>query len=257
MSQTIAEGHERELDEADLWECHPDDQPDKLHAEFSAVWDAEKRANAAAPSLFRALFRVCWPRLAALTLINIVGRVSGFAGPLLLQAVLRYLEDPAAPASTGYALAVCMFAVGLLSAIVNSQAMQVQMRGWTRVRAVCSLLVYRKTLRLTAASQAESSSGQVVNLMSSDAEKVGMMMFGLADPVLVPVQLAIYLVLIFQLLGTATWSGFGVMLGAFPVMALIMVGVAVATRDKSALADTRVRLMNEVLQVRACTGGCE
>jgi len=49
-------------------------------------------------------------------------------------------------------------------------------------------LVYEKSLNLTSASRHKSTTGEIVNLMAADSEKIGMMALSFNDAWLLPIQ---------------------------------------------------------------------
>ncbi len=92
------------------------------------------------------------------------------------------------------------------------------------------------------------STGQIVNLMAVDAEKCGMMFFLGWSSVLVPIQIAFILWLLYDTLGVAIFAGFGVVFIIVPCVLFCVLAIAKYTRFRMGISDQRVKLTNEVLQ---------
>lgn len=222
VNETVTAGHDRQLDESDLWTVAPDDQPEVLNEQFEAIWAEElKKPN---PSLLAAVRRLVYWRVVLALVFRVLLVTASFAGPILLQYILDWLVNPSAAQSEGITYALILFGFALFTGIVTSHNQRTFIRGWLQVKMTITTAIFRKSMRISvssgsgptegakegetgtdpaaaAAASSSISSGQIVNLMSNDADQLGMAIFNSFDAFLSPVQLIIALVLIYQKLG--------------------------------------------------------
>lgn len=102
-----------------------------------------------------------------------------FAGPLLLDGIVTYLNDAAEgrspPLWIGFAYTAVLLGSSLLQTALLHQYFHRAFRVGQHVRSGLILAIYNKTLRLSLASRAgaASSTGTITNLMSTDAKRLG------------------------------------------------------------------------------------
>jgi ABC-type multidrug transport system fused ATPase/permease subunit len=221
VNETVTAGHDRQLDESDLWKVAPDDQPEVLNEKFDAIWAEElKKPN---PSLISAVRRLVYWRVVLALVFRVLLVAASFAGPILLQYILDWLVNPNAAQSEGITYALILFGFALFTGIITSHNQRTFIRGWLQVKTAIITAIFRKSMRISVSSSGSGSgedgkakegekgsdpaasssisSGQIVNLMSNDADQLGMAIFNSFDAFLSPLQLIIALVLIYQKLG--------------------------------------------------------
>lgn len=98
------------------------------------------------------------------------------------------------------------------------------------------------------ASKSTATTGKIVNLMSVDAEKVAMMFLMLPQAIMVPVQAMVNIALIYKTMKGATFVGLGTIFVFVPFMAMCMKIQVKFSSKQSSLADTRLKITNELLQ---------
>ena len=115
-------------------------------------------------------------------------------------------------------------------------------------RNVLMTAIYRKALRLSPKARQERSTGQIVNLMSTDASKIDSALgWGLTLLACV-VQVLIAVALLLFTLGLSSLAGIAVIIVLIPVQGKI-VKVLQSIRQKAVTwTDKRVKLSNEILQ---------
>jgi hypothetical protein len=107
-----------------------------------------------------------------------------FSFPLLLNAILKYIEDtqsgaigPDSPGGVryrGYWLSTMLFvAISLKALAENAYFHRVNRCGY-QARIALSVAVYNKSLRLANAERQSTTLGELVNLMQIDSTKVEM-----------------------------------------------------------------------------------
>lgn len=177
-----------QLHQHDLFELPSSLQPAACQSRLWGCWRAELSGRAAAagrsPSLLRALASAYGSTYAVIGLLKLASDALNFAGPVLLNALLRHLSgipsspnsrssgksdalgggggllpDPSRPAF-GYAAAGGLAAALVLKALLGGQYGYRQGLLAAQLRAAITSSVYRKALLLNAASLAAVGTGE-------------------------------------------------------------------------------------------------
>jgi hypothetical protein len=115
------------------------------------------------------------------------------------------------------------------------------------VRTAVSTLLFLKSLRISAAGRAKTSTGQVVNMMSNDTAQLQRFLQFAGMTLVAPIQIIISLVLIYGQVGNATWVGVGFMLFLAPINIVVFSVVSKMRLKVLKYSDLRVKMMNEIL----------
>lgn len=94
-----------------------------------------------------------------------------FASPLLLRELIGHAANPNAPFWQGMVLTFAMFLVTFLLSIINGQYFLKTFIVGFRIRTGLISAIYRKSLRISSAAKKDTTVGEIVNLMSVDAQR--------------------------------------------------------------------------------------
>ena len=251
LSPLIAVGATRPLSDNDLFEVRTDYAAKVAAKRFEEEWAKEvRRAEAAgdrsSASLY-APFKAIYGRNYALAFLSkAVGDLLSFAQPMLLQLLLSSLGSQ----SLLYCMVVAfsLFVSGTLSTVTCNLYWRVTMVIGVQARNCLITAVYAKSLRLSPKARSERSTGQIVNLMSTDASKIDSALGWALTLVACLLQVVVAVALLVNTLGASSLAGVAVIVVLIPVQGKV-VGVLQAIRKKAVLwTDRRVKLSNEILQ---------
>lgn len=116
-----------------------------------------------------------------------------------------------------------------------------------RMRTALIAAIYRKALRMSNTARKESTVGEIVNLMSVDAQRFMDVTAYINMIWSAPLQIALALYFLWEILGPSVLSGLAVMIILIPVNALLAGKVRNLQIKQMKNKDERVKLMNEVL----------
>lgn len=119
-----------------------------------------------------------------------------------------------------------------------------------KVRTALISAIYRKSLLLSNAAKRESSTGEIVNLMSVDVQKIVDLLPLINTLWSAPFQIAVALYFLWGILGISSLAGLAVMGVLVPVNAIIggkAKRLQILQMEKK---DLRVKLMGEILAGR-------
>ncbi|CAK8671763.1 unnamed protein product [Clavelina lepadiformis] len=198
------------------------------------------------PSLFKAFVKTFGPFYLVSTVLDLIGVLLTFVSPQLLRGMIAFTKSDA-PAWQGYTLAVLLFLTAMLLSIVQQQDNHAVLTVGMRVRSGIIAAVYRKALTLSNAARKESTVGEIVNLMSVDAQR----MLDVTTCINVfwsaPLQIILSMYFLWQTIGPSTLAGLGVMVLLVPINAFIASRVHKYQTEQMKHKDERIKVMNEIL----------
>jgi ATP-binding cassette subfamily C (CFTR/MRP) protein 1 len=194
--------------------------------------------------------------------IKIFNTLLQFAFPLLLNAILKFIEDIQSGRITetdsfsqryrGYWLSVLLMAAMASKAITENAYFHRVFRAGYQARVAVSVAVYNKSLRLANAERQSTTLGELVNLMQVDASKLEMFVpqiHVLWDGIL---QIAGYMTILYTLIGWPCFAGMVLMIMAGPVQGVVMSKLYGLNQQMVKYTDARVKTTNEALQGIQC-----
>merc|ERR1712176_909274 len=137
--------------------------------------------------------------------------------------------------------------VPFIMSVLQTRAQSTFVHCGVFVRTSSSTMLYDKSLRVSAAGRAKTSTGQVVNMMSNDTMQLQRFLQFVGFTAVAPLQIIISLYLIYQQVGHAMWVGVAYMILLAPANGYIFGVIAKYRREVLGYSDKRVKLMNEIL----------
>ncbi|KAL8818729.1 MAG: hypothetical protein Q9223_002701 [Gallowayella weberi] len=136
MSPLISVGYTRQLNDADVWQLSFEFQHRTLHEKFRELGGTVVRRLLLANGL----------DLVILLSLGVLEALSNFAGPILLQQLLRAMENPHAPRSRAVTFAVISLFVRLVACQSSVFSLWYSRRSYERSRGEMITMMYEKTL---------------------------------------------------------------------------------------------------------------
>ncbi|XP_074640753.1 ATP-binding cassette sub-family C member 10-like [Tubulanus polymorphus] len=199
------------------------------------------------PTILHALHKAFGWEYYVIGLLKLMADIAGFAGPLLLNLLVSYIENRNEPVIHGYYYAGAMFASTLVTALCGSHFNYYVNVVGLKIRAALISAVYHKTLSVNSVTLGEFNSGEVVNFMSTDTDRVVNFCPSFHQFWSLPFQLAVSLYLLYKQVGLAFLAGLGVAVLLIPINKVIAVKIAKLSKEMMGQKDSRVQLMNEIL----------
>ncbi|NXU18762.1 MRP7 protein, partial [Pardalotus punctatus] len=218
--------------------------PHQLQA--ARVCDRPHRAQGAV-RLLSVLHAAFGLRFYTLGLLKLAGSLLDFTGPLLLNLLVNFMESRQEPLSRGVLYALGLFAGSFLGALLRNQFTYEMNKMTLMVRAAVISAIYRKALRVSSASLARFTVGEIVNFMSTDTSRLVNFCLSFHELWSLPVQLAITLYLLYQQVGIAFLGGVTLALLLVPINKIIANRIMINSEKMLKHKDTRVKLMTEFL----------
>uniref|UniRef100_A0A3Q3ALX2 ATP-binding cassette sub-family C member 10 n=1 Tax=Kryptolebias marmoratus TaxID=37003 RepID=A0A3Q3ALX2_KRYMA len=197
--------------------------------------------------LLRVLHKAFGLRYYILGVLKIVVNISSFAGPLLLSSLVNFIEEKGDPVSWGVWYALGLFASTLLSSTLRNIFVFEVSKVALSARASLVSAIYAKSLRVSSCSLVGFTLGEVVNLMSTDTDRVVNFFNSFHELWSLPFRFSITLYLLYLQVGVAFLGGLCVALVLVPFNKFLASRILSNNKHMLKCKDNRVKLMTEIL----------
>lgn len=249
LSPLLSLGYRRPLQASDLPPLRPTFQAENLGRTLSTTWAARKSKAISRYSFIRATLDAYGGPFYAAGLLKLMGDICGISSPMLMGQIVRDLKMGGKLGMlSGVGLCFAIFALQMVNTLTVNTYFSITMQTGLRIRTATSTLLYGKALRLSAKARQSFSTGQIVNLMSTDAGRMEMAVSYVHYIWSGPFQIIVILALLFRLLGWIAFVGFVFLLVGIPIQSRITTRLSRYRKETAATTDKRVRLMQEIIQ---------
>ncbi|GFO42105.1 multidrug resistance-associated protein 1 [Plakobranchus ocellatus] len=199
------------------------------------------------PSLTWSLLRTFWLDVLLSQIFKLPYDFLIICNPLLLGQLVEFVEEQNPALWKGYILAVALFISMMMQSVLLNQVFHFSMALGLRLRTALVSAIFRKSLTMDNRARGESTVGQVVNLMSVDAEHVENVTSYAWAIWSSSLQIALSLYLLYTTVGVSMFAG-----AAFLFLLIPANGVATSIlghyqAEIMAFKDQRMKLLNEML----------
>ncbi|RVW50095.1 ABC transporter C family member 3 [Vitis vinifera] len=206
----IAEGNKKTLDLEDVPQLDTSNSVVGVFPAFSNKLQCDSGGSSGVTTLklVKALIFACWAEILLTAFLVLVNTLASYVGPYLIDTFVQYLNGRREFKNEGYLLAMAFFVAKLVECLsVRHWFFRLQQVG-IRIRAVLITMIYNKGLTLSCQSKQGHSTGEIINFMSVDAERIGDFSWYMHDPWMVIVQVTLALLILYKNLGLASVAAF-------------------------------------------------
>ncbi|XP_072298433.1 multidrug resistance-associated protein 1 [Eucyclogobius newberryi] len=216
-------------------------------ADESEILIVSSRPQTKEPSLFWALCLAFGPYFLISCLYKILHDVLMFVGPEILRLLISFINSSNSPLWHGFFYTGLLFVCNCVQSLILQQYFHVCFVSGMRVRTAIIGAVYRKALVISNAARRSSTVGEIVNLMSVDAQRFMDLIAYINMLWSAPLQVVLALYFLWQTLGPSVLAGVAVMVLMVPVNAFIAMKTKTYQVAQMKSKDNRIKLMNEML----------
>ncbi|KAG7506621.1 canalicular multispecific organic anion transporter 2 isoform X1 [Solea senegalensis] len=208
---------------------------------------SSQKAAPRQPSFLRALIKTFGPYFLIGSGFKLLQDCITFVNPQLLRMLIAFTKQKGVPDWWGYSLAFLMFFTAFLQTLILHHHFQYCFVTGMNVRTAIIGAIYRKALVITNSAKRSSTVGEVVNLMSVDAQRFMDLTTFLNMLWSAPMQIMLALYFLWQTLGPSVLAGVAVMIMLIPLNAVIAMKTRAYQVEQMQYKDARIKLMNEIL----------
>lgn len=147
----------------------------------------------------------------------------------------------------GITYTLALLGVSILSAFLNTETQYLCNQTGYRIRTALVNAIYRKSLTLSSSARRGTTNGEIVNLMSVDAQRFYELVPFLHIMWAGPMVLIICMYFLYDLLGVSAFAGLGTLVLLVPINGFIAGKLKYFQVKQMKKKDERIRTMNEIL----------
>ncbi|KAI8611102.1 P-loop containing nucleoside triphosphate hydrolase protein [Chytriomyces sp. MP71] len=245
-------GYSKDLEMEDLWALRIVDGAKYNSGVFSAAWNAQLRKGK--PSLLKALAHSYGLAFGAAAVFKALQDMLQFIQPTFLRYIMEFTNSWAPenkgheqPLSRGFSIAVMMLLCAIIQTFLLHQYFHTCIVIGMRVKAAVITAIYQKALRLSPAARQKSTVGEIVNLMSVDAGRIGDLTTYFHIIWSGPLQICLALYFLYYTLGVSIFAGVAIMLIMIPINGTLASYSRRLNKIQMGNKDKRTKLMDELL----------
>ncbi|KAG2462234.1 AB1C protein, partial [Polypterus senegalus] len=178
---------------------------------------------------------------------NKLGILSQILGTVFSRLMVSFTQDKSIFEWKGYMYAILLFVVALMQSMLLQQYFQRCFLMGMKVRTAIMAAVYNKALVVSGATRKESTVGEIVNLMSADAQRFVDVANFIHMIWSCPLQIIVSIVFLWEELGPSVMAGVGCMILLVPINGFLATKSKVFQLKNMNYKDKRMKLMNEIL----------
>ncbi|XP_075021177.1 multidrug resistance-associated protein 1 isoform X6 [Calonectris borealis] len=281
----MVQGYRRPLEAKDLWSLNKEDKSEEIVPGLARNWAKERAKTKRQPlnmlyspkkqqkssdsngdateeaealiikpsqksseaSLFKVLYKTFGPYFLMSFLFKAAHDLLMFAGPEILKLLISFVNNKAAPNWQGYFYTGLLFVCACLQTLILHQYFHICFVTGMRLKTAIVGVIYRKALVITNSARKTSTVGEIVNLMSVDAQRFMDLATYINMIWSAPLQVILALYLLWQNLGPSVLAGVAVMILLVPINAVMAMKTKTYQVAQMKSKDNRIKLMNEIL----------
>ncbi len=249
MTPMMKAGYKDYLTQDDMWNLRKRDTTRATGGVLQEAWALELEKKR--PSLWMAVFRGFTGPYLRGSVIKTFSDALAFVQPQLLRLLISFVDsyrgDNPQPIIRGAAIALAMFAVSVAQTVCLHQYFQRAFETGMRIKSALTAMIYAKSLKLSNEGRASKSTGDIVNYMAVDTQRLqdltqfGQMLWS------APFQIVLCMASLYQLVGWSMLAGVGAMVLMIPINGVIARIMKTLQKTQMKNKDSRTRLMTEIL----------
>lgn len=209
----------------------------------------KKKDGTSCPSIYKAVYLFARKKAAINALFAVISAISSYVGPYLIDDFINFLsEKKFRSLGSGYLLALAFLAAKMVETIAQRQWIFGARQLGLRLRSALISEIYQKGLRLSSKSRQSHTSGEIINLMSVDVQRMTDFIWYLNIIWMLPIQISLAVFVLHTNLGLGSLVALAATLS---VMALNVPLTRIQKQFQSKIMeskDDRMKATSEVLR---------
>ncbi|XP_042487487.1 ABC transporter C family member 3-like [Macadamia integrifolia] len=213
MGPLLALGYKKTLDLEDVPQLSNCDSAKVVFACFRNNLESDSNGsdnggNVTTLKLVKALILSTWKEILWTTLFSVVCIVASYVGPYLIDPFVIYLNSSRKSKYKGYVLVFTFFLSKLIRCLTERHLFFQLRKMSVKVRAALFSIIYKKSLKISRESKKNHTSGENINLMSVDVERISVFSWYMHNVWRVPVQFVLALLFLYNSFGLSSFGAF-------------------------------------------------
>jgi len=208
ISPLIALGNEKTLNHEDIPLLGTGDSAYGIFQTFRSKLESECGSvrNVTTLKLVKVLFLSTRQGILLSGLFAFLYTCASYVGPFLIDILVQYLNGEHTFHNEGYVLAAAFVAAKLLESLSDRHCMFRLQQVGVQVQSKLVAMIYAKGLTLSCQSKEVHTTGEIINLMTVDAERIGEFCWYMHRPWMCVLQVALALFILYRSVGVASMA---------------------------------------------------
>jgi len=246
LNPLLKKGYEGEIVERDLNYLREKDKSSRITNICLNAWREQGQMKRA--SFLKVLRKSFCGRFFFAGLLKLTFDISVFATPLIISELIRFTDSDQSQ-TWGLYLVALMFSIQFVGTLILHQYFTIVFRLGMYARAATIAMIYCKIFRLSCTSRASTNSGEIQNLVTTDAQSLRQQMTYLWLAVSSWVQIALATYLIYRYIGISMVIGLSsLFFFLMPIMIYIRGKIQKSQKALQECRDLKLKIISEVLQ---------
>lgn len=220
LTPLLSLGYRKPLEQSDLPPLRPALEAGHLQDRFGRCWETRSSSQSQYSVLLASVDAFGGPFFLA-GVLKFLGDVCALTSPLILSWIIADLKKDLRDIYYGIALCLLIFVLQMVNTMAVNSYFNITLQTGQKLRTSTSALIYRKALRLSSKAKQAFSSGQIVNLMSTDSGRLDMATGYVHYIWSGPFQIIVIIFMLYRLLQWAALVGVGVLVIFIPIQSRI------------------------------------
>ncbi|CAO2835203.1 unnamed protein product [Amaranthus hypochondriacus] len=162
------------------------------------------------PSVYKAIYHLAWKKAAVNAMFAVITAFASYVGPYLINDFVDFLSNKKHHSlKTGYLLAVAFLGAKMVETIAQRQWIFGARQLGLRLRAALIAHIYRKGLVLSCQARQGHTSGEIINYMSVDVQRISDFVWYVNTLWMLPIQISLAIYVLHTNLGLGAIAGLG------------------------------------------------
>uniref|UniRef100_A0A8C0EKT0 MRP1 protein n=1 Tax=Bubo bubo TaxID=30461 RepID=A0A8C0EKT0_BUBBB len=212
------------------FEVNETDSPYSVCPNFEKQWRREIQKSTTGlkvktsfhkPSLILPLWQAFKFLLIKVAFLKLTADILAFMSPQIMKAMIMVSENHPSSYRSGYVYAIALFFVVLSQTLLHQLYQRNNMLTAVKIKTAVVGLIYKKALTLANSSRQNYTTGEIVNLMSADAQQLMELTVNINLLWSAPFQIIMAVIFLWKELGPSVLAGVALLLLVIPINALI------------------------------------
>lgn len=243
LNPVLSKGASTTLQIEDIPELSPEDRADRLYTLLTSNWPGDQSKHPTTMAIIKSFKG----QFAFIAMLAFCRAISMYVGPALIQSFSSFLESSPRYYSEGYLLVAILLVAKFVEVLTTHHYQFLSGKLGMTIRSSLITSIYRKGLKLSNSSRQSHGTGQIVNYMSVDVQQINDSIVQLNNTWMLPLQVVIALLILYQAIGVATFAGLVTMILFAAVITQNSRVLKKSSMEVMMKKDVRMKLTTEVL----------
>jgi ABC-type multidrug transport system fused ATPase/permease subunit len=250
MTPLMQKGYKKFLIQSDLPPLPKFLKTKVLSTTLQKNWNIQLNSSSK-PSLTNALIKSFGTPFVIGGFFKLIQDCIAYTQPQLLKQLILFVNDyhndPSIPLTKGFMIVFAMFGLSVIQTAALHQYFERAYDTSIKVKSSLTAIIYQKSLSLSIEAKSSKTTGDIVNLMSVDTQRVQDLCQTLQLIWSGPFQIILCLISLYNLLGNAMWLGVFILAITVPLNTQVFKYQKKLQKSQMKLKDERTGLISEIL----------